>query len=85
MFALAVAYPAIKKQPVPLNPKRIGAICVAFGGYFVFAISVYFIAGGYAANRSAWYEMIVPHNPYLWCVIFLFVGLPLLSRYKIGT
>ena len=76
-FALSVAYPAIKKQPTPLNPKRIGAICVAFGGYFAFAILVYFVAGGYAANRSAWYEMIVPHNPYLWCLIFLFTGLPL--------
>ena len=80
VFALAVTYPAIKKQPAPLSLKRIGAVCVAFGGYFAFAISVYFIAGGYVANRSAWYEMIVPHNPYLWCLIFLFTGIPLLTH-----
>ncbi len=78
VFGLAVAYPTIKKQPNPLNPKRVGAVSVAFGGYFFFAVAVYFVAGGYAANRSAWYEMIVPHNPYLWCLIFLFTGLPLL-------
>jgi hypothetical protein len=78
VLALAVAYPAIKKQPSPLNPKRLGAVSVTFGGYFLFAIIVYFAAGGYAANRSAWYEMIVPHNPYLWCLIFLVTGIPLL-------
>ncbi|MCW4018233.1 MAG: hypothetical protein NWF00_06100 [Candidatus Bathyarchaeota archaeon] len=78
VFGLVVAYPAIKKQPNPLNPKHVGAVCVAFGGYFVFAVLVYFLAGGFEANRSAWYEMIVPHNPYIWCLIFLFTGLPLL-------
>ena len=82
-FALKTALPAIKKQPTSLNLSRIGAAVTAFGGYFVFAIAVYFIAGGYAANRSAWYELIVPHNPYAWCVIFMFAGLPLfLMRYR---
>jgi hypothetical protein len=77
-LALAVAYPAIRKKRSFLDPKHVGFVSVAFGGYFLFAILVYFIAGGYEANRSAWYEMIVPHNPYLWCLIFLFTGIPLI-------
>ncbi len=77
VLALAVAYPAIQKKQPSLNLKSVGWVSVAFGGYFLFAILVYFIAGGYEANRSAWYEMIVPHNPYLWCLVFLFTGIPL--------
>ncbi len=77
LFGLAVAYPSIKKHQMPLNMRRVGWVSVAFGGYFAFAFLVYFVAGGYAANRSAWYEMIFPHNPYLWCLIFLFTGIPL--------
>ncbi len=83
-LALVVAYPAIKKQPRPLNPKRVGLVSVAFGGYFLFAILVYFLAGGYEANRSAWYEMIFLHNPYLWCLVFLFTGLPVILDRRAG-
>ena len=81
-FALLTALPAIKKQTLNLKSKWIGGVTVAFGGYFIFAIIVYFISGGFAAHRSAWFELIVPHNPYAWCVIFLFTGLPLLLRPK---
>ncbi len=79
-FALLTALPAIKKQTLNLKSKWIGGVTVAFGGYFIFAIIVYFVSGGFAAHRSAWFELIVPHNPYAWCVIFLFTGLPLLLR-----
>jgi hypothetical protein len=77
--------PAIKNGNAVLNQPRLGATAAAFGAYYVFAVLVYFIGGGYATRPWAWYEMIVPHNPYLWCVIFLVVGLPLLVRYKIRT
>jgi hypothetical protein len=81
-FALLTLLPAIKKQPIQLSRSRIGIVTAAFGSYFVFAIVLYFASGGYAAHRSAWFELIVPHNPYAWCVIFLFAGLPMLLQFK---
>lgn len=84
VFALAVAYPSIKKMPNPLSQRRVGWVSVTFGGYFLLSTAIYFIAGGYEANRSAWYEMIFPHNPYLWCLIFLFVGAPLVLSKLVG-
>ena len=77
-YALKLMLPAIKKQPIKIDPKRIGATTIAFGSYTIFGILVYFTAGGFAERPFAWYELIVPHNPYLWCLIFVFVGLPLL-------
>jgi hypothetical protein len=56
---------------------------MALGGYFMLGMLLYVLAGGFAERPFAWYEMMVPHNPYLWCVIFLFVGLPLVARRKI--
>jgi hypothetical protein len=83
MFGLVSTLPAIKKLPVKLSLRRIGATMIAFGGYFVLMIFLYVLAGGYAEHPTTWYEIIVPHNPNLWCLIFLFVGLPLVARRKI--
>lgn len=82
MLGLITAFPAIKKQPSKVSLRRIGAVMVAFGSYFVAGILVYVLAGGYAARPYAWYEIMVPHNANLWCVVFLFAGLPLLVREK---
>jgi len=82
IFGLMSALPAIKKLPVKLSLRRIGVVMMALGGYFMLGILLYVLAGGFAARPFAWYEMMVPHNPYLWCVIFLFVGLPLVARRK---
>ncbi|MGF3523294.1 MAG: hypothetical protein ACQXXJ_09425 [Candidatus Bathyarchaeia archaeon] len=81
--ALLFTLPAIKMAEAKLSQRRLGAVAFAFGAYYIFAILVYFVSGGYAARPWAWYEMIVPHNPYLWCVIFLFVGAPFLVGYRI--
>ena len=83
MFGLIYTLPAIKKLPSKLSSRLIGAVMVAFGSYFVSGILIYLLAGGYAARPYAWYEIIVPHNANLWCVIFLFAGLPLLVRGKL--
>jgi hypothetical protein len=85
LFFIAVSglvsvMPTIKVPSSKLNLKRAGAVMMAFGGYFVFGITLYFLSGGFAARPSAWYEMIVPHNPYLWCIVFLFAGLAVLRR-----
>jgi hypothetical protein len=84
-LALAFTLPAIQKQqPLKLNRIGLGAVTVAFGGYFVFNTLVYYLTGGYDAHPSVWYEVIGPlHNPYLWCVAFVFLGLAVLVRGKV--
>jgi hypothetical protein len=83
-LGLVFTLPAIRKQPIKLNLGRIGAVIMAFGGYFVFNILHYYITGGYEAHPSVWYEVISPlHNPNLWCVAFIFLGLAVLVRGKI--
>jgi hypothetical protein len=82
MFGLVSTLPAIKKLPGKVSLRRVGAVMVAFGGYFASGVLVYVLAGGFAARPYAWYEIIVPHNANLWCIVFLFAGLPLLVRGK---
>ena len=83
IFGLTSAFPAIKKLPVELDLRRIGATITAFGSYFVFIILLYVLAGGFAERPLIWYHFIVPHNLNLWCVTFLCIGLPLLASRKI--
>ena len=84
MFGLVYTLPAIRKQPIRLNLGRIGTVIMAFGGYFIFNILHYYLTGGYEAHPSVWYEVISPlHNPNLWCVAFIFLGLAVLVRGKI--
>jgi hypothetical protein len=83
-LGLLLVLPAIRKQPpLKLSHRGIGAIMTAFGGYFVFNTLYYYLTGGYDAHPSVWYEVIGPlHNPYLWCVAFVFLGLAVLVRGK---
>jgi hypothetical protein len=83
-FALLLTLPAIKKQSTKLNLVGIGAVMVAFGGYFIFNTISYYLTGGYEAHPSVWYEVIGPlHNPNLWCIAFVFLGLAVLVRSRI--
>jgi hypothetical protein len=84
ILGLMFTLPAIRKRPIGLSLRRIGAIMTAFGGYFVFSIFYYYLTGEYAAHPNVWYEIIGPfHNPnLLWCVTFLFLGLALLTSRK---
>ncbi len=75
---LVALFPAIRKPQKPLNMRLVGATAAALGAYFLFGVIVYFVAGGYYARRMAWYELIVPHNPYLWCVAMLPAAIPLM-------
>jgi hypothetical protein len=81
-FGLLTVFPVIKKEPVELSLNRLGLVSAGFGGLIVFGVLVYFVAGGFAAYPFAWYELIVPHNPYLWCVVFLFIGVSMLFLVK---
>jgi hypothetical protein len=83
-IALVSTLPAIKKQLINLNLTRLGIIFVAFGGYFVFNTFYYYLTGGYGAHPSVWYEVIGPlHNPNLWAVACIFIGVPLIVYSKI--
>lgn len=83
VLALIFCIPIIKRQEnAQINPKQIGITAIGIGSYFVLGVLVYFLAGGFAARPSAWYELIVPHNPYLWCIIFFFTGLLLFAFLK---
>jgi hypothetical protein len=83
-FGLLFTLPAIRKQPIKLNLGRIGAVIAAFGSYFIFTTIIYYLTGGYEAHPSVWYEVVGPlHNPNLWCIAFVFLGLAVLVRGKI--
>ena len=79
--ALVTVLPAIKKPAAPLNLTRVGAVMVAFGSYFLFNTLYYYLTGSYEAHPSVWYEVIGPlHNPNLWGLAFILVGIPLIIR-----
>jgi hypothetical protein len=85
IFGLMSTLPAMKKLPIELSLRRIGTIMMAFGGYFIFNLLIYVLTGGYVAHPNVWYEVIgPPHNPNLWCVTFLFLGLALLTSCKLA-
>ncbi len=82
-FALIISLPAIKKQSAALNYAGIGVAMIAFGGYFLFNTMYYYLTGGYEAHPSVWYEVIGPlHNPNLWCIAFLLLGLAIVINWK---
>lgn len=82
--ALVSTLPAIKKQTTSINLIRVGIVLTAFGGYFLFNLLYFYLTGGYEAHPSAWYEVIGPnHNPNLWGIAFIFLGLPVLIYSKI--
>jgi len=79
LSGLAVLLPALKKQPTKVNLTALGAVIVAFGSYFVFNTLYYTLTGGYEAHPSVWYEVISPmHNPNLWAIALILVGVPLI-------
>jgi len=79
LVAAVTLYPAIKKQPGKVNLSHLGAVLVAFGSYFVFNTLFYSFAGGYVAHPSVWFEVIGPlHNPNLWAIALIAIGVPLI-------
>lgn len=83
MLALLFTLSAIKKQSNKSNLTRIGAVITALGAYFVFTTLSYYLTGGYQAHPGVWYEVIGPlHNPNLWCIAFIFLGIAIIARSK---
>jgi hypothetical protein len=63
-----------------LSLRHLGVVLTALGGYFIFIILHYVVAGGYSARPLLWYYFIIPHNLDLWCASLIFVGVPLLAK-----
>ena len=83
ILGLMFTLPAIQKKSIQLNLKRISAVIIALGGYFLFNVFFYYLTGGYEANPSVWYEVIGPlHNPYFWCLSFVFLGIAMMVHFK---
>jgi len=83
IFGLKVTLPAIQKKSTQLNMKHISTVITALGGYFMFNVFFYYLTGGYETNPSVWYEVIGPlHNPYFWCLSFLFLGIVMMRHFK---
>ena len=82
-LGLKFMLPVIKKKSTSLDLKNIGAVITALGSYFIFNVILYFLTGGYDVNPSVWYEVIGPlHNPYFWCLSFLFLGLAIIVQFS---
>ena len=83
VMALTTALPLIKKRTTQVNLKRVGLVLMGLGGYFVITTFYYYLTGGYSAHPSVWYEVIGPlHNPNLWVIALVFLGLPLIFLAK---
>lgn len=81
--ALFFTLPAIRGRLAELRIKPFAIILEAFGGYFLLTLFYYYLTGGYWAHPSVWYEVIGPnHNPNLWAVSFIFLGVPLIFSSK---
>ncbi|MGE5188165.1 MAG: hypothetical protein ACM3JE_03975 [Betaproteobacteria bacterium] len=86
LAATVIVIPVIRNGSNRLNLAGIGAVMVALGGYFVFHILYYYLTGGYEAHPGVWYEVISPmHNPNLWALSFIFVGVPLIIQSLLKT
>ena len=83
LFILKLTLPASKTPPIKIGQRGMGAVMLAFGGYFIFNLLYFYLTGGYAPHPNVWYEMIgPPHNVNLWCLVFVFLGLTLLISGK---
>lgn len=79
LLTLKFIFPALRGKPEGISPSGIGAVMIAFGGYFVFSLLYYYLTGGYPPHPNVWYEMIGPlHNVNLWCLSLLFPGIAIL-------
>lgn len=82
--ALVSMLPLIKKGLTQPNLTGIGAALTGLGGYFVVTTIYYYATGGYTVHPSVWYELIGPlHNPNLWVIALLFLGIPLMLHGRI--
>lgn len=75
LYGWATLIPAAKKQSLP-SLKRVGVTMIGLGIYFAAILVIFFLFGGYHAHPTVWMEILGPmHNPDLWCVTLIPLGL----------
>lgn len=75
LYGWVTLIPAAKKRSLP-SLRRVGFTVTGLGLYFTAILVVYFLFGGYHAHPTVWMEILGPvHNPDLWCVAFIPLGL----------
>jgi hypothetical protein len=79
LTALFATLPLIKQLPKKPSLAGVGAALAGLGGYFIITAIYYYATGGYSAHPSVWYEVIGPlHNPNLWVISLVLLGIPLI-------
>jgi hypothetical protein len=83
LTALYATLPLIKKRQIQPRLGGVGAALAGLGGYFTVTSIYYYATGGYSAHPSVWYEVIGPlHNPNLWVVSLILLGISLIVLAK---
>jgi hypothetical protein len=73
--------PAIKGRIQEVNLRRLGAVMLAVGTYFIIQLLIYYSIGGYYSEPTTWMELSSPfHNPDFWCLSFILPGLYLTAK-----
>jgi len=81
LAGLKTVMPAIKGRIQEVNLKRLGAIMLALGTYFIIQLLIFYSIGGYHSEPTTWMELSSPfHNPDFWCFSLIFPGLYLLAK-----
>jgi hypothetical protein len=79
LSGLAGTLPLMKTGSMQPKLVAVGAALAGLGSYFILTTIYYFATGGYNAHPSVWYELIGPlHNPNLWVIALLFLGVPVM-------
>jgi hypothetical protein len=81
LAGLKTLMPAIKGRIQEVNLRRLGAIMLAVGAYFIIQLLIYYSIGGYYSEPTTWMELSSPfHNPDFWCLSFILPGLYLTAK-----
>lgn len=74
LYGWATLIPAAAGK-AELNLKGVGITLIGLGLYFTLIIIIYYLIGGYHAHPTVWMEILGPvHNPDLWCVALIPLG-----------
>lgn len=75
VYGWATLIPAAKKR-LPPSSKCVGFILTGLGIYFTAILVIFFLFGGYHAHPTVWMEILGPmHNPDMWCVALIPLGI----------
>lgn len=75
LYGWATLMPAARGK-TKLSLKGVGITLTGLGAYFTLILLIYYMIGGYHAHPTVWMEILGPvHNPDIWCVALIPLGL----------